>query len=349
MPPRHFPAVLFLIASLPLLATTAVEYASPGYEKYAITGRRGSILPGGRVLRPLGDQIEVGPGPFGLAISDRGAVATANIGFDRFGVTLLDRDKSGWRKRDIWARTPHSTLPEQADPDWKGVFYGIAFADHRSIWICEGDSGRIRMLDADSGETRKVVDLNKGERKNSFTTDLAWDSARKLLFVLDQANFRLAVMDGRRGRLLGSVQVGRMPFAVALSPDGMTAYVTNAGVFRYQPLPGVSAETAIRTGLPFPAFGFPSADSVSGAKRMTAAGEINVPGVGDPNVRESNSVCVIDAKDPAKMQVIAWIRTGQPFGTTIAGGSAPAAVVATADRVFVSNAHDDSITVIDAH
>ena len=30
------------------------------------------------------------------------------------------------------------------------------------------------------------------------------------------------------------------------------------------------------------------------------------------------------------------------------GGSAPAGILATADSVFVANAHDDSITVIDA-
>jgi len=48
-------------------------------------------------------------------------------------------------------------------------------------------------------------------------------------------------------------------------------------------------------------------------------------------------------------KVTAWIRTGRPFGPMTQGGSAPAGVVATEDRVFVSNAHDDSITVIDAH
>ena len=43
----------------------------------------------------------------------------------------------------------------------------------------------------------------------------------------------------------------------------------------------------------------------------------------------------------------AFIRTGLPFGGAINGGSSPSGVVATADRVFVSNGHNDSITVID--
>jgi YVTN family beta-propeller protein len=330
-------------------AATAAEYRSPAGQRYAIAGRTASILPGGRILEPLGQQIDTGPGPFGLAVSDRGAAASANIGYERFGVTVLEREKNGWRERDLWARTPGVQGPEKADPDWKGVFYGIAFADEHSIWICEGDSGRVRLIDASSGDTRKLVNLNAGAWKHSFATDLAWDRSRKLLYVVDQANFRLAVVDGRRGHEIGSVAVGRMPFSIALSPDGSRAYVANVGVFRYQPLPGASTADASRTGLPFPPFGFPSPESLTGAKRKTVAGMIDVPPLGDPNVRESNSVCIIDVSDPAGPKVIDWIRTGHPFGPTTHGGSAPAGVIATEDRVFVSNAHDDSITVIDAH
>ena len=342
-----FRLLLAIVLTLP--AAAGAEYRTPAGQRYAVVGRTASILPGGRILEPLGQQIDTGPGPFGLAVSDRGAAASANIGYERFGVTVLEPEKNGWRERDIWARTPGVHVPEKADPDWKGVFYGIAFADEHSIWICEGDSGRVRLIDASSGDMRKMVNLNTGEWKHSFATDLAWDRNRKLLYVVDQANFRVAVVDGRHGREIGSVAVGRMPFSIALSPDGSKAYVTNAGVFRYHPLSGASTADPGRTGLPFPAFGFPSPESMTGAKRTTEAGTIDVPPLGDPNVRESNSVCVIDVRDAAAPKVTAWIRTGRPFGQLAQGGSAPAGVVATEDRVFVSNAHDDSVTVIDAH
>ena len=328
---------------------SGAEYRSPAGQRYAVAGRTASILPGGRILEPLGQQIDTGPGPFGLAVSERGAAASANIGYERFGVTVLEPEKNGWREGEIWARTPGAQGPEKADPDWKGVFYGIAFADERSIWVCEGDSGHVRLIDAHSGDARKIVNLNAGEWKHSFATDLAWDPTRKLLFVVDQANFRVAVVDGRRGRVIGSVAVGRMPFSIALSPDGSRAYVANAGVFRYQPLPGASTADPLRTGLPFPAFGFPSKESLSGARRNTETGVIDVPPLGDPNVRESNSICIIDVSDAATPKVIDWVRTGRPFGPNTFGGSAPAGVLATEDRVFVSNAHDDSVTVIDAH
>ncbi len=326
----------------------ATDYLPPAGQRYAVIGASASILPGGRVTQPYGTQLQTGPGTFGLAVSPKGMVATADIGYERFGVTVIERVKDTWREQHWWARTPFSKVAEQAEPDWKSVFFGIAFETERSVWVAEGNSGRVRLIDTGSGNRLKLVNLDQGAWHNSFTGDLAFDAGRHLLFVLDQANFRLAVIDTKKGQVISSAPVGRMPFALALSPDGHTAYVTNAGVFRYRVLPGANRADAKRTGLPFPAFGFPSAESLAGTKASTEAGMIDVPALGDPNVRESNSVCVIDLRDAAKPVVTDWIRTGRPFDVKTAGGSAPSGVVATADTVFVSNAHDDSITVIDA-
>ncbi|MDE3195062.1 MAG: hypothetical protein KGN84_01875, partial [Acidobacteriota bacterium] len=214
--------------------------------------------------------------------------------------------------------------------------------------MSEGDSGRLRLVNIDSGNHRRIVNLNQGEWHNSFTADLAFDAEKRLIYVIDQANFRVAIVDARKGQVLSSVRVGRMPFSIALSPDGDTAYVTNAGVFQYQPLPGVTRSNARTHGLPFPAFGFPSGEALGGARRETEAGPVDVPPLGDPNVRESNSVCAIDVHDPARPEIQAWIRTGSPFDSRVFGGSAPAGILAVEDRVYVSNAHDDSVSVISA-
>jgi YVTN family beta-propeller protein len=231
------------------------------------------VLPGGRLLRPYGVQIETGPGPFGLAVSPRGIIATADIGYERFGITIIDPPgKSPWRARQIWARTPGSTAPELAEPDWKQVTSGIAFDSDKSIWISEGESGRIRQIDLTTGDRRKVVNLN------GFTADLAYDGVRHLLFVVDQSNARIDVVDARNGHVFSSVDVEKTPLAIALSPDGLTAYVT-----------------------------------------------------------ESAGVAVIDVRDSLRPAVTDRIPV-----------VSPQAVLAAADRVFVSNAHDDSITVISA-
>ena len=101
-------------------------------------------------------------------------------------------------------------------------------------------------------------------------------------------------------------------------------------------------------GLDFPAFGFPSPEAVSGAERSTARGPVHVPGLGDPNVRESNSVAVVNVNDPAAPKIETYIRTGVPFGPQSNGGSSPSGIVATAGHIFVSNAGNDSVTMIDA-
>jgi YVTN family beta-propeller protein len=253
--------------------SSAADFHPPGGENYAVVGTSGTILPGGRLLKPYGVQIETGPGPFGLAVSPRGTVATADIGYERFGITVIEPPgKNPWRVRQIWARTPHSTAPELADPDWKGVTSGIIFDSEKSIWVSEGDSGRVRQIDLASGDRRKVVNVN------GFTGDLAYDAVRHLLYAVDQSNSKVAVMDARSGHIVSSIAVEKTPFAIALSPDGLTAYVTG-----------------------------------------------------------SQALCVIDVHDSLKPAVGERIQT-----------ASPQAVLAAGDRVFVSNALDDSITVISA-
>jgi len=273
-----------LSAIFSALPASAADFHPPAGDNYALVGASGTVLPGGRLLRPFGAQIETGPGPFGLAISPRGIIATADTGYERFGITIIEpQTNHPWRVHHIWTRTPHSTAPEIADPDWKQVTPGIAFDSEKSIWVSEGDSGRIRQIDIATGDHRKIVNLNSSGQNgfgwsNSFTADLAYDSVRHLIYVVDQSNARVAVIDARTGRAVSSVRVDPMPFAIALSPDGFTAYVT-----------------------------------------------------------ESNAVCAIDVRDALKPAVTDRIQT-----------ASPQAVLATADRVFVSNARDDSITVISA-
>jgi hypothetical protein len=96
--------------------------------------------------------------------------------------------------------------------------------------------------------------------------------------------------------------------------------------------------------LDFPPYGFPSKEAAEGT---TVEGK-QIPGLGDPNVPEANSLWVIDVADPAQPKVIAKIKTGIQVGDRSVGGSSPGAVVAGGDRVFVSNATQDSITIINA-
>ncbi len=334
--------VLFVISTI----LTAADYAAPAGTRPTLP-RPGaeSILPGGRLVTPLGRSYATGPGPFGLAISPSGnLVVSANGGPQRYSLTVLRRDKMYW-----WAK--HLPVGERApaedEDEWRSVFMGLAFDGERSVFASEGNSGRVRLIDPTTGETKRIYDLNGEGFQDSYTGDLALDRVRGILYVLDQANFRMSAIDVRKHQVIASVRIGRLPFAIALSPDGRKAYVTNLGMFQYQAIPGADPKQARDTGLPFPAFGFPSPEAASGATRDTARGPVKVPGLGDPNVPESNSVAVIDVDKPASPRVEALVRTGLPFGANSVGGSSPSGVAAGEDAVFVSNAHNDSITVID--
>jgi DNA-binding beta-propeller fold protein YncE len=332
-------------------AAAGPPYAAPAGTRPAAS-RPGaeSVLPGGRLINPLGLQFVTGPGTFGLAVSAAGKiVAAANSGPDRSSLTIINRQGRFWRTRQMAAHgedEPEGGRAEE-DSDWRGASLGAAFDGEHTLYLSEGNSGRVRAIDPLTGRHKVTFDLNQSGFRDSYTGDLALDAGRGVLYVLDQANFRLVAIDTRKPQILGSVRVGRLPFAIALSADGRRAYVTNSGMFEYRAVAGADPARAAQTGLLFPPFGFPSPEATRGARAPTAMGSAEVPGLGDPNAPESNSLAIVDLANPAQPRVEKYVRTGLPFGGESLGGSSPSGVAAANGLVFVSNAHNDSISVVD--
>jgi YVTN family beta-propeller protein len=338
-----------ILIVLLLLVTSAfsADYRVPAGVRTANTSSAETVLPGGRLLTSTGQYFFTGPGTFGLALSPDGlTIASADGGPNSYSLTLLHSVEGSWQRRQLKARQKND--PDDDPDDWRSVFMGLAFDGENELYAAEGNSGRIRLVDTRTGRKLRSFDLNTGGFKDSYTGDLALDRRRGLLYVVDQANFRVVTIDVRKHKVLASVRVGRLPFAITLSPDSKRAYVTNIGMFEYKALPGADPKQPIETGLSFPAFGFPSAEARKGVKRETERGLIDVPGLGDPNVAESNSLCVLDVGNPEKPTVVKFIPTGLPFGKASLSGSSPSGVTATADKIFVSNTGNDSISVIDA-
>ena len=327
---------------MPLLlgssALAGQSLSAPAGNRPALRRPGPSILPGGRVIAPFGQEYPTGPGAFGLALSPSGKrLVTANGGPVRYSITVMDRDRDGrWLARQLSARAAAVLDPSDAG-DWHGVSMGAAFSGEHSIFIAEGNSGRIDVIDPDEGSfaaRRHVIDLNQSGFHDSYSGDLAFDPERSILYAADQANFRIAVVDVRSRLVLASVRVGRLPFALALSPDRRILYGTNVGMFQYRLLPGVDPNRMRETGLPFPPFGFPSPEAAAA--------------LGDANAPESNSVAVVDVSDPPHAKLVKFIHTGAPVGEESCGGSSPSGIVPAGGRVFVANAAADSISVIEA-
>lgn len=329
----------------------AADYKTPaGTETAARRPGAQTILPGGRFVTPYGQTHITGPGPFGIAVNAKAdLVVSADGGPNRFSLTVVKRDGQFWRTRTIRGKKVRVEPDEEPEEEgFHSVFQGMAFEGDTGLFVSEGNSGVVRRLDADNGKTQFKLELNQGEFRDSYSADLAFDAKRHLLYVVDQANFRIAIFDTARHRLLQSVKVGRLPFAIALSPDQRRLYVTNLGIFEYKSLPGADPKRPMETGIPFPAFGFPSKEALDGVERETGEGKVKVAPLGDPNREDSNSLAIVDVATPGQAKLIKFIRTGLPFGAQSLGGSSPSGVVATHDRIFVANGHNDSITVIDA-
>jgi YVTN family beta-propeller protein len=339
------------MAVLAAILLLAAEFRAPaGTETASRRPGASSILPGGRMIEPLGRQFTTGPGSFGLAVSPAGKrIVTADGGPNRFSLTVATAAEGRFEMRTIAAQRRGEDAGEEGEDEFRSIFQGLAFDGERDLFASEGNSGRVRLLDTETGRRKALFDLNQGGYRDSYSGDLAFDRSRALLYVLDQANFRVVVFDTRRRQLIASVKVGRYPFAITLSPDAQRAYVANTGMFEYTAVPGADRKRARETGLPFPAFGFPSVESMTGAERTNASGQlVRIAPLGDPNAPESNSLAVLNTRIPARPFVEKMIPTGLPMGPRSAGGSAPTAVLATESTVYVSNGNQDSISVIDA-
>ena len=309
-----------------------------------------TIIPNGRIVKPLGKTVEVAPHPYGLSISPDGSMAvTANNGIRPISVSIL---------RDISSDHPSvSQIPKGYSTDdgvLAAVYMGIAISpDNHELYVAGGQEGKVFIFDLATEQPIGEINCNTtiGERTftSSYIGDMILNRAGTLLYAVDQLNFRLLVIDLKQQAILHSIPVGRYPFGVCLSPDESKAYVANVGMYEYEIAytyqPNDPKETRIGEHLT----GYLTKESEEGFVNDT----ISVPGLGDPLSPESFSVFTIDLNTTPKPTVTAKIKTGILVGELLddfpaVGGSSPNSVVATEDYVFVSNGNNDCITVIDA-
>lgn len=332
---RLWPAIILTA----FISCDRAQYVStlqvPGRDLYCIIDTAGeSVIPSGRIVKPFGNITRIAPDPFGLAISPDGTLA---ISVHNNLLTLVNT-------------SDNSTRELSAPYMEKGSYMGAAIArDNRTAFLSGGDSGDIIIMDLEKHESRGRISINgiSGTRdfRDSFVGDIRLSHDEKKLYILDQFNFRMVILDLEGRKVLRSVPVGRFPLGIDISPDGRYAYIANTGIFDYPLAPGLTEKNLEEAGLDFPPYGLPSDEAESGTE---VEGRF-IPGLGSSEAAEAVSVWTVSLDSN---KVISMAKTGYRMGERvegleIVGGSSPNSIAAGKTRVFVSNATNDNISVLD--
>ena len=318
--------------------SVATHLEAPGRTMRAGIAGDSAILVNGRRVTPAGRVLRTDSYGWGLALSPDGTRAAV---LNKNAFELIDL-----REPFAVRRVPPYKAGESKDLG-SGSYMGCAFSpDGRTFYYGSANEGRIIALDVASLQVTGTIELNGGGYQDSFAGDLTLSRDGRRMYVVDQFNYRLVTVDVQSRKVTQSVRVGRSPFAVALSPDESRVWVSNVGMFEYPLLPGVTPDNRKTAGLPFPAYGVPSKEAEEG---VVVDGR-RIPGLGSPNHPDAMSVFAVE---PVSGTVIHRVKTGYLVGAdhddiTTVGGASPGALVAGKTRVYVANATNDTISVVDA-
>lgn len=320
--------------------------AGSAYCKINVDGE--TIIPNGRLIKPYGHQLSVAPHPYGLTLSHDGSIAvTANSGVNPFSITII---------KNLSEKEPEiMQIPEGARTDegvLNAVFMGLAISpDNEFVYVSGGSDNKVYVFNIQTGEKADSIDctgtFNQRDYSHGYLGDMVMTGDGNTIYIVDQINFCVNIIDTEQKKVVNRIGVGRYPFGICLSPNEDKAYVANVGMYEYKPFQGITPQNYRKSGTSFPASAYGSEEGRDG---YAINDSISVPGLGELNAPESFSVWVIELKDSLK--VTAKIKTGFPVGELIenipaVGGSSPNSVVATNDHVFVSNGNNDMISVID--
>ena len=340
--------VMMLVFAAAATAAGAAEMVmrAPARDQYPTQNPEGtSILPNGRLITPSGAMFRVRPHPYGLTMSGDGRWVVA-VSSDGPQLSILDMKNPG---------APEIFFIPDDQNAGEGVldaaFMGLAIApDNKTLYVAGGGDWSVTAFDLETRERLFRIDCahdaDGQQFRHGYAGDLRLSRDGETLYVCDQSNFRMLILDTAQRTVVRSIPVGRYPFGIALSPDEDHAYLANVGIYEYAYF---RTEDGQYAKLPFPPFGVPSREAEEG---VTIDGVV-VPGLGDPNDIAGMSVWKVRLSRPGREKVVKKTKTGHLVGEQLegfpaVGGSSPNSIAVTKSHVYVSNGSNDSITVIHA-
>ncbi len=194
-----------------------------------------TTIPNGRQITPIGDWISVAPFPFALALRPDGRQLVApSLGFP-FALNIIDRPASAEHKV---TQNPRGFLSVPGVEFYAGVAYS---PDGKLLYLATGDSGAVDVLSMADWHRVARINLNGALQghiyRESFAASLVLTKDGRRLYVIDQANWRVVVIDTATKTKAATLATGVNPIAICLSPDDKRLYIANSGLFEYKTIP----------------------------------------------------------------------------------------------------------------
>jgi YVTN family beta-propeller protein len=241
----------------------------------------------------------------------------------------------------------------------EALFIGLVYApDGKRLYASAGGNNKIRVYDVAADGTlteRPSIALPPGAvrafgDRGPFPAGLAISPDGSRLYVANNLDNTLSIVDTASGAIVATAAVGSNPYAVVLSHDGRTAYVSNWGGDQTVTAPSATAPLGTVTSV--------TAGSVSLVDAATGAvkGKVRVgthpsalavdPATGDVYAANSDSdtVSVIDAATNDVTRTISLAPyDGAPVGTN------PDALAFAPDgsALYVANSGNNDVAVVD--
>ncbi|MFZ4506610.1 MAG: bifunctional YncE family protein/alkaline phosphatase family protein [Fimbriimonas sp.] len=292
-----------------------------------------TILPNGRYVTPKGARLYTQEDLWSVAQSPDGKIL---VGTDDGGLTIYSTDNLAKPLRKI-AKRP-SFAPT-----------AVFTKDGSKLYVSGGDSSTVEIYSTSTWESLGSINVRSGDKAAPYLNSIVLSQDERFLYGVDVAHQDLVTIDLSTSQVLGRVKAGRQPYAITLSPDGKRLFVANIGIFDYKlvgkPRPGEGNPR----GLNQPAFKFPSKESEKGVEREGRS----VPGLGSPYVPDAHSVWSYEIASGANPKLQHQVKTGIMIhapadGGKSVGGSAPCALLAHGNSLFVANSNNDTVQVFDS-
>ena len=358
-------ATALLSLNLQAQQKKATVFSVPGISQFCKIDTKGiSVLPSGRYLTPAGEFIRITNKPFGMALSPDGkkAVTLHNGVFTIIDLASLKDIRVPGYENKINSPLAHEPLNSSAfgtdsvmqstiqNVLPQGSFLGVTFApDSKTVYLSGGDNGAVIVYDIEKLQRVDSISLNGeigGTRfDDSFTSDLLLNVTNHELLILDRGNFRLVRYDIIAKKITASIPAGRQPFGLALSADKKMAFVANVGVYSYPLVEGMTKDNYNSMMISHHPYGDNTKESIEG----TEIEGKKIPGVGSPHSPEAMSVFTMNL---TTNKVVDKFKTGFQVGEMIegaevVGGASPNSIAVGKQFVYVTNATNDNISIID--